>query len=237
MTSIGKPSRPSSLSASRDQFSLHESTTACIECCVTMTSINSKPFSIEIQAPPGDVVAPHGFPADPRPKDAPPVFRDAMDIRIKVFCDEQKCALEPELDEDDPKSWSWVTYQTLPGTEVKKTPVSTLRIVPPPHPPHPNGFHDPTEEPYIKLTRVATLKEARGQRLFQQLLAHAFEDLQARPALIGLGWNGLVLTHAQVTVEGMYAKLGFVADERLGRWDEEGIAHVGMWKRLKLSST
>lgn len=193
----------------------------------------TRPLRIEVQPPPGRVVAPEGFPADPRPKGAPQVFLDAMDIRIKVFCDEQKCAIEPELDEDDPKSWSWVAYQAMSEGDAE-VPVSTLRFVPPPHPPHPNGYDNPAEEPYIKLTRVATLQQARGQGLFQALLREAFQFLSKTPEAIDPEWNGLVLTHAQAQVEGLYQKFGFVTDSKLGRWDEEGIEHLGMWFRLGL---
>lgn len=200
-------------------------------------SLQRSDIRVEIQPPPGSVVAPNGFPADPHPKDAPQVFLDAMEVRIKVFCDEQKCALEPELDNDDPKSWSWIAYQQSPESKEKVVPVSTLRIVPPPHPPHPNGFHDQEEEPYVKLTRVATMSYARGQGLSRYLMNHAFEFLVSQPQKISPDWQGLVLTHAQVSVEGLYAKLGFVTDDRLGRWDEEGIEHLGMWKRLSLPAT
>ncbi|EXJ83552.1 hypothetical protein A1O1_07175 [Capronia coronata CBS 617.96] len=175
--------------------------------------------------PPGDIVAPHGFPAKTRPEGAPQVFLDAMDIRIEVFCHEQKCAVEPELDEDDPRSWHWVAYQ-------HGRPVSVIRIVPPPHEPHPNGFHDPSEEPYVKLGRVATVASARGKGFSRKLTEAAFRYHAAHKDEIGAGWNGLVLTHAQVQVEKMYAKLGFTTDDRLGRWDEVGIEHLGMWKRL-----
>lgn len=190
---------------------------------------------IKIQHPPGNVVAPNGFPADPRPAGAPREFLDAMEVRIKVFCDEQNCAIEPELDEDDPKSWSWIAYQKLPGSE-EYIPVSTIRLTPPPHPPHPNGFEDPDEEPYVKLSRVATISEARGQKLNKILMSAAFSYLRANPALVGDGWKGLVLTHAQVYIKGMYNKLGFVADDRLGRWDEEGIEHLGMWTKLNIKT-
>ena len=198
-------------------------------------TIERNDIDIQVQPPPGNVVAPNGFPADPRPKNAPQIFLDAMKIRIEIFCDEQKCAVEPELDEDDPRSWSWVAYQQSPNA-LEKVPVATLRIVPPPHAPHPNGFHDPDEEPYVKLTRVATMTHARGQGLNKLLMSNAFEYLvSSQPNQISSQWKGLVLTHAQVSVEGLYTKLGFVTDERLGRWDEEGIEHLGMWRRLYLS--
>jgi hypothetical protein len=45
---------------------------------------------------------------------------------------------------------------------------------------------------------------------------------------------GVVLVHAQVDVETMYAGLGFETDQSLGRWDEEGIEHVGMFRWMVL---
>lgn len=49
------------------------------------------------------------------------------------------------------------------------------------------------------------------------------------------GWNGLVLVHAQRDVEAWYRSVhGFVTDEDMGVWIEEGIEHVGMWRRLDL---
>ena len=43
-----------------------------------------------------------------------------------------------------------------------------------------------------------------------------------------------VLKRWDKLVEKVWAKMGFVTDERLGRWDEEGIEHLGMWRRLEL---
>ncbi|OJJ87910.1 GNAT family N-acetyltransferase [Aspergillus glaucus CBS 516.65] len=114
-----------------------------------------------------------------------------------------------------------------------------------------------THEPYIKLTRVAVLPAYRGRNLGRKLVETAIDWARRNPGEIehaysrvvrgreglpdrdggggGSGdvkWNGLVLVHAQVSVEGMYARLGFVTDESMGRWDEEGIEHVGMWRRV-----
>jgi predicted GNAT family N-acyltransferase len=192
-------------------------------------------FTIKTQPPPGDVVAPNGFPANPRPKGAPQTFLDAMDVRIKVFCDEQNCALEPELDEDDLRSWHFVAYQSKPGDPSSSgEPVSVIRIVPPPHSPHPNGYEDANEEPFVKLGRVATLKHARGKGLSRRLTDEAFSWLSKNSDAVGHGWTGNVLAHAQLEVEKMYRKLGFTTDEKLGQWDEVGILHVGMWKKLDL---
>ncbi|KIX07846.1 uncharacterized protein Z518_02500 [Rhinocladiella mackenziei CBS 650.93] len=187
-------------------------------------------YKIAMLPPPGKLVAPDGFPADPHPVGAPKIFLDAMDVRTKVFCDEQKCSLEAELDEDDPRSWHWVAYQTA-GPNLDQ-PVSVIRIVPPPHGPHPNGLSDPNEEPYVKLGRVATLANARGKGFSRLLTEEAFRWLGAHKDEVAPGWNGLTLAHAQVDVEKLYAKLGFETDDKLGRWDEEGIEHLGMWKRV-----
>lgn len=182
--------------------------------------------------PPGDMVAPHGFPADPRPKGVSKIFSDAMDVRIRVFIDEQKCDIEPELDEDDPRSWHFVLYEI--NEDGKDEPVSVIRIVPPPHGPHPNGYGDSDEEPYVKLGRVATLEKARGKGYSRHLTDEAFAWAAKNSDAFGEGWNGNVLTHAQVVIEKRYQRLGFVTDERLGRWDECGIEHLGMWKRLNV---
>jgi predicted GNAT family N-acyltransferase len=177
-------------------------------------------------APPGPSIAPDGFPAQPLPTDAPQAFLDTMAIRIAVFCDEQKCSLEAELDEDDPRSWSWIVYNA------ESQPVSIVRLVPPPHPSHSNDYHDPKEKSYVKLTRLATLAQERGKGLGKILLQTALDWASTHQQEIGKGWEGLVLLHAQTSVEAMYAKMGFVTDAKLGKWNEEGIEHVGMWKRV-----
>ncbi|OJJ43283.1 hypothetical protein ASPZODRAFT_19685 [Penicilliopsis zonata CBS 506.65] len=195
-------------------------------------------MQIILQLPPGPIVTRNSCLTSPASQEIPQPFLDARQIRIRVFCEEQNCSLEGEIDEDDPRSWSWIAYETSESDNINNNhnnssePVATIRIVPPPHAPHPNGFHDPTEEAYIKLTRVATLPHARGRGLSRILLARACDYLAQRPDEVSPEWNGLILTHAQVDVEGMYLKLGFVTDERLGRWDEEGIQHLGMWKRI-----
>jgi predicted GNAT family N-acyltransferase len=157
----------------------------------------------------------------------PQIFRDAMGIRVQVFCTEQGCSAANELDEDDQRSWHWVTYSSAPDR-----PLACIRLVPPPQPPHPNSFEDPSEKPYFKLTRLAVVPEVRGQRLARTLCEEALDWAVRNRAQIGEAWDGLVLVHAQIGVEGWWEKVGFRRDERLGRWLEEGIGHLGMWKRL-----
>ncbi len=47
-----------------------------------------------------------------------------------------------------------------------------------------------------------------------------------------LDWKGLVLVHAQEGIQKLWRRFGFETDPELGVWDEEGISHVGMWRRL-----
>jgi predicted GNAT family N-acyltransferase len=162
-----------------------------------------------------------------------------MTIRLHVFCELQGCSAENELDEDDGRSWHFVLYDhstshsssSAAGGEA--APLACLRLVPPPHTPHPNGFEDPSEKPYVKLTRMAVMPEARGKGLARVLYEAVLGWAVRNRGEIGQGWQGLVLVHAQVDVERVWERFGFKTDERLGRWDEEGIEHLGMWRQLE----
>ena len=128
----------------------------------------------------------------------------------------------------------------------KPTPIGVIRLVPPPHPTHkdePEGSSQEIDhdEPYVKLTRVALLAAYRGKGLGRVLIETALnwavEHRQKIVKLLDTGkqWTGLSMIHAQVDVEAMYARVGFVTDKSMGRWMEEGIEHVGMWKRVSLN--
>jgi predicted GNAT family N-acyltransferase len=164
--------------------------------------------------------------------------------------------------------------------------VGCIRLVPPPHPPHPkpdsnrptdiseaasphgptrgfdsnshhlqqqnvNGPGHSTEESYIKLGRLATLPQFRSMGLSRLLIKAALEYAASHPNEIlppsspaelekaklegrpeAMPWQGLVMVHAQKQVEGLWEKYGFKRDEQLATWDEEGIEHVGMWRRI-----
>ncbi|KAJ5779923.1 hypothetical protein N7457_005083 [Penicillium paradoxum] len=210
-------------------------------------------FSTSIQAPPGPsakLVLPS---QDANSDTNPTIFNDAMIIRKHVFIDEQQCNADAEIDSDDARSWHWVLYET---STASSTPVGVIRLVPPPQAPHAHltepsmvdaqapPQYDWMHEPCIKLTRVAIIPAFRGLGLGRRLVETALEWAAVHASEIGeaagaspvtpLPWQGLVLVHAQVDVEGMYAGLGFETDKSLGRWDEEGIDHVGMFRRVVL---
>lgn len=242
----------------------------------------SKPtptFTTAIQPPPGPST-PLVLPTHPLAAQNPPIFNDALQVRTRVFIDEQHCSADTEIDTDDARSWQWVIYAS-PGAKATDratnnsqhaaaapSPVAVIRLVPPPqlphalltHPSDPANEHLPaydwTHEPCVKLTRVAVLPEYRGHGLGRRLVETALEWAASHAAEIDAaavrlaaqtqgdgkgggggvpsGWRGLVLVHAQVDVERMYSGLGFVTDEGLGRWDEEGIEHVGMFYRVEV---
>lgn len=218
-----------------------------------------------------------------QPPDTPDVFKDALTVREAVFVKEQGVPAEMELDADDARSCHWVIYDQAPGhTEV--VPVGTIRMVPFPHAPHPlpgsswdadedskacmetprpppyitdraTSLHDGLE-PYIKLGRLAVLKEFRGRKLANLLVNTAIEWAEkhsdyfnpspSRAPSAGRDfeldtyrttWNGLICVHAQERVVDSWAKWGFVVDNRMGKWTEAGIPHVGMFKRVYVSKT
>jgi predicted GNAT family N-acyltransferase len=107
------------------------------------------------------------------------------------------------------------------------------------------------KEPYIKLGRLATIAPYRGLGLSKLLYNAAVNWASQHPTEIippmspaeleaykleGKKepdfWEGLVLVHAQSDVQGLWEKFGFKVDKEMGSWIEEGIEHVGLWKRL-----
>lgn len=105
----------------------------------------------------------------------------------------------------------------------------------------------------MKLGRLAVLKEFRGSGIARMLVSAAMAWSQSNPTLfnpsvstMGMDkitgetdgevpvWKGLMCVHAQVQVQKVWAKWGFELDEGMGTWDEEGIMHVGMFRRLSL---
>jgi predicted GNAT family N-acyltransferase len=141
-----------------------------------------------------------------------------------------------------------------------RVPAGTIRLIPPHEDgtptaqvaPHPTLF--PTES-YVLLGRLAVVKTYRGLGMGRLLVNAALDwarmngsgafcktmtpaELEARKLEGHTAddplWKGLVVVHSQKgSVESIWARWGFVRDEGMGEWDEEGIPHVGMWRRVE----
>lgn len=228
--------------------------------------------TIDILAPPGPsaIRACHSPPFSPESYPSlPPIFLSALTVRFAVFVDEQHCSAAEEIDSDDGRSWHWVAYvieDGAAGIGRRRIPAGTIRLVPvSPAPMHQADSHDvkmalgprhgKTEmwdgkEVFVKLGRMATLKEYRKLGLGRRLVDTAIEwlegnhekivekvgaevsDIEAEKIEATGWWNGLVLVHAQKMIERFWASCGFVRDEGMGEWWEERIEHVAMWRRV-----
>lgn len=206
--------------------------------------------------------------ADPA-KGVPQGFIDAMQVREEVYVREQNIALENELDEDDARSFHWVVYASIPAkatasngcsnrrsSSSTKIPIGTIRLVPPPHLPHQSSSspkadgHGELGETYIKLGRLAVIKEFRKAGISKLLIETALAFAREHPYEVGpqmdlsealhkgisMNFKGLVLVHSQVGVQKVWKRYGFELDESMGTWDEEGIEHSAMWKRVDVSN-
>ena len=178
------------------------------------------------------------------------IFYDALKVRIDVFKIEQKCDPAMEVDAEDAISWHWVIYAE--NGEKQEVPAATIRLVPAQA--HADAddekaVHGPNytssllwdhKEPYVKFGRLAALKEFRGRKFGNMLVEAASKYAEQNSKSMvedqELGeWKGQVLIHAQRWLERWYGSMGFQTDKGMGTWLEEGIEHVGMWKRLNVS--
>lgn len=130
-------------------------------------------------------------------------LRAALDLRIRVFCDEQGVPREIEVDADDDVARHAVAV-TPSGTVV-----ATMRLV--------------TRGGVVKVGRVAVDRAWRGRGIASRLLERAVEYAQHQRA------DTLRLA-AQVAAIELYRKAGFRA---IGEpFDEAGIQHVWMVREV-----
>ncbi|KAG0642146.1 acyl-CoA N-acyltransferase [Tuber brumale] len=162
-------------------------------------------------------------------------FKDAMVVRKEVFVEEQGVAAENEFDDNDKRCYHIVAYDSDADAS-ERLPIGTIRIVPGPHEHHPGEPIPVGQEHanYLRLGRWATSKAYRGHGVGRKLIDAAVE-WAARKEFTGddgSEWNRMCLVHAQTRAVGLWEKAGFVVDESMGEWDEEGIMHKGLWMRI-----
>jgi predicted GNAT family N-acyltransferase len=126
----------------------------------------------------------------------------AMDLRVRVFCDEQGVDREAELDGLDDEATQIVA---LDESGVIAT--CRLRFI----------------EGVCRLERMAVERRYRGEGAGSKLLEAAEQEARRQGA-------SSVLLHAQRRAEGFYAAAGYVAEGE--PFIEEGIEHVAMTKPL-----
>lgn len=126
-------------------------------------------------------------------------LESAFAIRRKVFVEEQGCPPELEWENED------VSTHFLALSDNKPCGACRWRK---------------TEKGY-KLERFAVLKEFRGKRVGQALVAAVLDDIPGSPDSIYL--------HAQVDAVGLYAKFGFAIEGE--QFEEAGFQHYRMVKK------
>lgn len=136
-----------------------------------------------------------------------------------------------ELDMDEPRCWHMVCY-SVDSESGGRTPVGAIRIVTPPHPSHEEGPEKEPEGNYIKIGRLATVKEHRRRGIARLLVDAAVKFASENRHEVGCRnvqghkiegeWDGRILAQAQTAVSGAWAKMGFVVDADMGEWIEEG---------------
>ncbi|KAI8144774.1 acyl-CoA N-acyltransferase [Fennellomyces sp. T-0311] len=135
-----------------------------------------------------------------------------LDVRVKVFVDEQKYPLHTETDDHKyPDNVQWLATCERADTK-ERVPVGVIRLL-------------VKENGVAKLGRLAVLSDARGMQLGRKLVLAFIEGAKE------MGYSSIVL-EAQIDKRGFYEKLGFVVE----KGDEEpypvdGTPHVKMWMR------
>jgi predicted GNAT family N-acyltransferase len=133
-----------------------------------------------------------------------------------------------------------------------------------------DASHEQTHptEPYVKLGRLSVLAPYRKLGLAKLLINTALDyatknhetiyqppsptamemaSLRRDSVPEAVSWNGLVMIHAQASLQTLWERYGFAEElknedgkvqvAKEPHWIEEGIEHVGMWKRLKIDNS
>ncbi|KZT54324.1 acyl-CoA N-acyltransferase [Calocera cornea HHB12733] len=158
------------------------------------------------------------LPAAQRPEteiiiaDTGELFQQCVDVRLKVFSDEQGFPEDTELDQyDAPGRSVHFLLRLVPS----HTPIGTIRMVRRPR----------------KLGRLAVLSEYRKYKFGAALVLRSHEWVLAEDPSTGGDSPYDVVAHAQLYVKPFYAKFGYV--EEGPEFDEDGAPHQKMVAHLK----
>lgn len=155
-------------------------------------------------------------------------WSDAVDLRVAVFVDEQGVPEELELDEhDDDPLGSDVDHLLVRDRAGDAVAVARLRAVDADayRPLPTDGAGTVDADRIAKIERVAVARERRGEGWGGRAMRAAEDRARARdlPA---------VVLHAQTRAAGFYRRLGYERDDGVGTFEEDGIEHVRMGRRL-----
>lgn len=129
-------------------------------------------------------------------------FFQIMKIRSLVFVCEQGVDIQIEQDEADENATHWLVYNEF------NQPIATCRSL--------------IEENYVKIGRVAVLKNFRHQHIATQLMS----SLAQYPPYA----SKILQVHAQAHAVDFYQKLGYTITS--SPYFEAGIEHLSMEKQL-----
>ncbi|SHH70471.1 GNAT family N-acetyltransferase [Halobaculum gomorrense] len=146
----------------------------------------------------------------------------AVDLRMAVFVDEQGVPEGLELDEHDEEPLdSAVDHVLVRDRDGDAVAVARLRAVDAGE----YGALAPGTDRLAKVERVAVDRHRRGGGWG----ARAMRAVESRARERGLPEAVL---HAQTHAAGFYERLGYAVDDAVGAFDEDGIEHVRMRRRL-----
>jgi predicted GNAT family N-acyltransferase len=149
----------------------------------------------------------------------------AVDLRMAVFVDEQGVPEHLELDEhDEDPIGSGVDHLLVRDAAGDAVAVARLRAVDPAEY-GADGWFGGDVDRLAKVERVAVARERRGEGWGARVMRATEERARDR----GLPAAAL---HAQTHAAGFYERLGYAVDDDVGTFEEDGIEHVRMRKRL-----
>ncbi|MFC7098827.1 GNAT family N-acetyltransferase [Halobaculum marinum] len=142
-----------------------------------------------------------------------------VDLRMRVFVDEQGVPEELELDDhdDDPLD-SAVDHLLVRDADGRAVAVARLRAVD-------GAAYGASADRVAKVERVVVARDRRGEgwgaRVMRAVEARARERNLSEAVL-----------HAQTQAAGFYERLGYAVDDAVGVFEEDGIDHVRMRRSL-----